>query len=57
LVMRAKGLRCLCVTGGAAPGAEAKALAAPTPTHLLVATPGRLLDLVASRKVQGGAGE
>jgi len=51
LVLRSKGLRCLCITGGAAPGVENKALSAPTPTHVLVATPGRLLDLVASRKV------
>ena len=54
-MLRSKGLRCLCITGGAAPGVENKALSALTPTHVLVATPGRLLDLVAARKVSRNA--
>eukprot|EP00613_Pedinella_sp_CCMP2098_P082861 CAMPEP_0171992734 /NCGR_PEP_ID=MMETSP0993-20121228/278078_1 /TAXON_ID=483369 /ORGANISM="non described non described, Strain CCMP2098" /LENGTH=1103 /DNA_ID=CAMNT_0012645781 /DNA_START=6 /DNA_END=3317 /DNA_ORIENTATION=- len=61
LVCRAKGLRCVAVMGGGQQGpqwqqrggggAEVKALTAPTPTHMMVATPGRLLELVETRKV------
>jgi superfamily II DNA/RNA helicase len=51
LVLRTKGLRCLLVIGGADPGKEKKSLEAPTPTHMIVATPGRLIDLLRDRKV------
>ena len=34
LVLRAKGLRCVTVTGAKNQAAEAKALEAPTPTHM-----------------------
>lgn len=51
LVLRTKGLRCALVMGGIDPLKEKKLLEAPTPTHMMVATPGRLIDLVRDRKV------
>lgn len=51
LVLRTKGLRCVLIMGGMDPYKERKMLEAPTPTHMMVATPGRLIDLLRDRKV------